>query len=770
MKYIKNWLQKPESKNIMICFIVLLMLWTVFGIEYIIMQSTIVHRLGIKYYAYLYVLSFFVSIGAYFGSFKLKKYFDIKSIYFFSLLVYGTILTLSFFLIHSDNVSNSFPRLISFFLIIVIGIGLHLSFLITLHWALIYQIFRPHVIEKFMPVYTIASIIGGVIAGFLVQIVVNTFGVAYLVILSGSLLLISAWFIFKNYIMSISLLKTIPYQENKKLESSLTKLKSEIYYFSNNPLSFLFIISHFFDAFCFCLINYEFIYTVNQLFSVEKESSLFLGNYSIAVCGFTFLFSLVYKNKLVSKLGTFNSLSFFNAIFFLGFAFLSIDNSPWNILIFRFIAVFFVYMIITPTLPMAVVVIHDKYRQSARLLTQAFYILGTATAGLLLVLINVGSFTFVFTMGTVVALCNLVITVIASSFYTKTLVKNMSDKTMLDDSLDVLLETNNKSINNVLKNILLSQDDVYTTSDKIKVLNTIKRLNNFNLLLTVILLVDHENWEVRAVAIDTLSSLLYKIKDRMVVDYWMNCKMLKIIKDEQVDIVRNQAAKLLLDHSPKNTLPKIFIDILQDKNDHEGRLIVFQALRNARLAYGELIELEGLDDADPMIRGEAASFLWKYCDYKKKCENVLHNLLLQSDKNSILSGLNAICLIKVNDFLYHETERFLHDKDDMCKILSNIIHLQKMDANNVNRLKFIEEIINTLLESSQIQEKEWKKIISILIDTDQELIIDDILSALQTKASLNSIIKNRIQFLAELMNKKMTIQAYELMYDPKINS
>lgn len=748
-------LYRGKIKHIVICFIIQLLLAISVWCTFMLMQTLLIEHFGMNFFAYSYIISFFIATGVLALSLKTRGQVDNNSMLFLSLVLSACAILLSTALI-SPNANPSFNGALLLFIVIIVVINtLITSLFTTLAWTLMNKIFLPYQINHLMPLFTSTMLIGGIIAGCIAQFVIMLGGIANLGIVIGLFFCICAFLIFKYYIRSFSALGIYKVNElNIPSKGLFAIVLEEFKYCKHNLLGSLILLFVFFDGMIWMTLLYEFIFAVHRLYPTEEGSTAFFSNIQIAGCALIILYSLILKNKLLQWLGMLKALQIVSLFVVLGFGIMMFQYSEWGLVTFRFLLGFLFYILCTPAVQLSMIVHSENHRQNMRILSEALYSLGACCGAVLLLAVGEQQIFWICASGLMMGLLNLLIATKGVTLYSPTIVNNLLSKSLMHDTLDLLIDTKDHKVNATMGEILLSESHEYDLHDKLKIIETISRLKNTALFRVMVLVMNDPNWELRKAAIESIALLFKEMSENRIVKFWMTNKMSNIMLNDPIDIVRAKAAKFILLNTPKDTLPSIFIDIIKNKSDFSGRLIVFHILRHLSVPYSDLIELDGLYDEDPLIQAEVISYLWKYPEYRSVCKKILCAILnTRGGDNVSLAALKAVCkMYPLPDI--PEIRNYLTSPNPRICLFACLACLRESDFIQASRTNTLELLLNAMSSIPDMSDEEWKSFVALLIHMKDDKILDEILFGVLDKSKDNIPLQHGMHFLADFMYRE----------------
>lgn len=743
-------IHKKEQVDVLITFTILTLIWTGYWIGNMILQTTLIKHLGIEILPYTYILSVIVPVlltGVYV---KIVKNMDNNAILFILFLIMAIVLFFSAFLIITDN--QALWRFNLFMFVIVSANAISMTLLIPISWNLITKIFRPLQLRRLLPIFSLAPIIAGIASGLLVHLVLTLFGNKYLVFSWVVLIVLSGVLIFNYYIKSFYAMKFV--KIDRSSESPDENPFQEIKFLSTNYISIILVLISLFNMITFTLSSYQLVSVVNSTYPTEEGVAAFFSNMQIAVYTSIIVFLFAFKDKLLSSLGVINSLIILPILMFLGFSLILFHYGFIELFLFRSIANFVTYAIFASTYQIAFVALPKNHQKTARTVSLALSYLGLGFSGVLLIFLS-DQILLISIIGLIFSAAWVYISFIGKKKYSSALLDNLSKKESLSETLESLEDKYDLNINNKLREILLDERNRHSEYEKIKILETVIRLENINLLRSVLILVAHENYEIRVAAIKVLKHIFPRVSKNYFASDYIKTLMINVLQTDSIDLVRAQAANFLVLYSSKTEMSEWLSIIFKQENNVEIKLATFKALKNLNLEFVDFLLLKGLEDKEPQIQGKIAAILNKYPEYEKISKNIILGLLKSKDVNSNIAGLKAAVLIEPNEVGFHENiECFLNHENVSIKMLASLIYLRQ-SVDSPQRDVFLEEFLDFLANSQNFTEKNWNDFALLLTEIGDDSLMDELLFGLQDKVSCNPLAKVDLKNLIEFMYRKI---------------
>lgn len=743
-----------ERKNVIICSLILFLLWNGLSLGTILSQASVVY-LGMENVPYIFIFSAFVSsLGSIFYV-KFSKKIDVRTFLFLFILLISLILFLARLAIIGVSTEQKLNWNIGlYFLVVLACLALTGSIMLPMIWNVINQIFRPIQLQRLRHIFSLSAIITGITSGFISNFTVKFFSIAELSTVWVILLLASASLVYKFYIKSPQNL-SISYKETHDNKNLLYILKEEITLYKENKIAVIILAASFLIGITHQTNIFQFIYVANETIKNPKETAYFFSTFQLVIFSFILLFLLFFRNKFTSYFGSIRSIMWHPIVTTIGFSLILLYFGLYEIAILRGFCMFLHNIAIIPGFQIAYQVLPPKYRENLIVISSTLRDAGFGFAGLLWLVATSQH-------QTIITLTCLIISVICVLFlwkgkkiYAYTLLNNLKNKTQRFDSLENLEEAYNKDVNAELLKILLDEKDLYETSEKVKVIQTMKRLENTYFLRPLSLVLNHHDFEIRQSAIEAIIHLFKPVANEVFISDYFKEKMENIIKTEKVDSIRYLATQFLFEYTSKENVTRIFNELIVKSEDENLKLITFRTLRFLTSKFSDFLELKGLEDHRPAIQGEIATGLWRYEAYRLLSNKIIEGLLNSHDTYAQAAGLKAIALTDINARNEKEIVHFIASPDVEVQSFAYLILIMKTDI-SIPKETLIKNWIQTACNPN-FNEDKWKKFISLLVDIENYDLIDIYLHALQQIAPTHPEIVQHIRILAHIMYERLEV-------------
>lgn len=718
-------IRKEEAKNFWISLALLIFMWMGSFFSQPILQSLIVPRLGIEIIPYTYIFGIFISFISILVFLRISHRFTSNSILFFTLIFNVCFLIIARILLEISDIDQKSRWELYLFTFLIVAANS--TALASGVWNLINNLFNLGQLKRLLPMFLLAPLIAGIVAGVAIRYTVLSYGPKELLSVWSTFIVVSIIILYFVYIKSLVSLFA---ESHKKIKKNIISIiKQEFSYLIHHEIASVIILYRFFNASMGCLIQFQIIYTVNHYYSNPDSLSLFWSNYFIVIYSSIFLFQLLFRNRLSTYLGVMNSLLLNPFLYVIGFVILLFNFGIWEAVTIRGFAFLILYMFQIAAIQIGFSIIPPQHRPNIRIISETLTFIAVGMVGIFLILLK-NNIIYVDLLGITLSLVWFLLTWTGKKLYFKELLVNISDKHMRFEALE-LIDTHNPQISEKMFSILESNE--YETNDKLYVLQAIGRLEDTTFIRQIISMLENQNFEIRIEAIETLITLKNCLGGNFLIDSHMQDAMLQLLCTDPNEIVRAKAAKYLLYSLPREKFFSIFAEILKEHHDPQTRLVTFQSLGHLPFEYIDLLQKKGLQDENPLIQSEAIVALWKYREYKKICIESLKKLLKQdNNKSANYSGLKAVLRMNgtenIPDEILKCTEPYLYHANNLLKITATLIFLKycKPDEDEA----WLKQLLDLLISARELNEKNWKEFNDLLLAIKKENVLDEILDKL----------------------------------------
>lgn len=750
-------IEKNEIKPAALAFSLLLLIWIGVNIGVIIIQSLLVKELGMQYFSLSFVAIAVFSILCYLIYLYVEKRTDIATHLFASSII-STILLISLRLIEyylKREAINATIERIFFYTFLIFILSYSQTILYPLTWDIISLLFRPIKLKKLSTFFNLAPVVAGIFSSLLIKFTVKIATVQDLTILWGVILGLNSYLIYKFYLKSFSSIKSRfkPFQNNNK--GSLKNLLESTSQLYKNRLSLIIIAITFFSSLA-TLINYYCLFkSANDRYTNEADLAIFSSNIQIIISTLILLSFLTFKHKILIKFGVFKNLLTVSYLLVFGFLYLILDSGFWELTTFRIGITIALSLSFQPAKTFACGMLDTNIRANARSASELSNKIANGLIGILsLVTQNIFYLNFI---GFIFSFILWLYTKHGSTIYLNLIKSHLSKNMRLLETLDYLEDRQDPEIHDWLCKILLNENLKYQSIERLRAMETITRLENPDMLRPLCLILKDPLMEIRYAAVKSISILFRKVSTNPFIHHSIFEKMHDIIRHESNNNVRTLAIKFLFDNSGKKKFINTFFRYFKMDENPNTRLMALKTLNKLNLEFSDFAQINFLNDPNPEIRAEVASYLWRYFPYKSLANESFNNLLNSNEQQQILAAIKSISTIE-NNFVFKEQVKALTTNENIEIKIYAYLTLSNISKNTSERNEYVKELTLLMANEKFNSENKWKEFLGILMELKDDELIDEIIYPLYEKYNTTPEKVKGFKYLAELMYQKIELE------------
>lgn len=747
-------IKNTDFKNVSLVFIIQVMLWTGVFIGNILLNSLLIKQLGIEFAPISYIILAVMSIFCYGLYEHINRIYDVNTTLFLCNFTSALALFLSrIFMNSTELVHDKFSfNIVLTYTTLLFVYSFSTTIIISYSLTFIGNVFRPLKLKKLSSLFSLTPMVSGILSSLLATTTIEWFGIFELFVIWGFTFLISSgiqyFFYVKTSIKSI----LSPINKSSEAQPKSPSILSNLMKINKNYLAVYLIFITFYSGLMLQINNYELAYIANIEFQNVDDIAIFFSNIQILINILIILFYLYFKEKLLNYYGLFFNLTTLPVICLIGFLASLMYPDIWIITVFRICVAVTLNNAFQPALQYAYGIIEPKNRPTVITLSEVALKIAGAFAAVFLILIpNINIINLISIIFSVIFVYLLYV---GHKKYLTSIKKNFSNKSLISNTLEYLEDGHDNELNELMCNLLLSKSDALEDDmafEKIKIIQTLERLGNPAMIRPLFLVLDDPADDIRLASIKALNHLFKNVRENPFVYHYFCEKMKEIFLSDPDDNIRALALQFIHEHTKKKEFIDFFLNILTGGST-QNRLTVLQTLNKMTMEFGDLIQIQFLNDPEPKIRGQVAANLWKYPLYRKSAEQIINELVSSTNNRCVEAGLSALILLENRGEFYNQIQQCLDSPFIDIQILASLLCASIASGNK--KWEYVNLTSHLLINTDHILDYQWKVFTENLVNLKDDDLIDSFLNIFVKKYNVSPAEFKGLRYLAEFMLPK----------------